>query len=320
MAIYLIICLGFFGCAFMLSLWLFTIPGMRKEIHQRKILSKARRTKVSSSADILVSKARVSEISLVNEALLKIPVIKHFTHLVQKADIGVNAFVVFLICAILYVGSYNLMRSSSAVVVLAHLIAVIVALIPVFVIQIKIRHRQKAFEKHFVEGLGIIRNALKSGQGLTSALRIVSEDASWPVDVEFKKLLAEVEYGFPFQDALDRLEKRVELDELSFFVSTIKIQQRAGGNLSEVIENIEETIRTRFELKREVNTLSAQGKMSGLVLVLVPVFLVIVLSIMNPGFFRPLFEEDIIRVALYALIGWGFCGVYFIYRIVNIKI
>lgn len=320
MDIRIIIIVSFFVGAFMLGMWMVTLPDLRKEEHQRKILAKARTPRSGSTADAVISKAPASEISYINELFLKIPIAGHFALLVQKADLGVNAFVVFLICAILYAGSFTLLRAYTIVPVMSNLGAFIMAILPLFIISLKIKQRRKAFEKHFVEGLNIIRNGLKSGQGLTSALKIVSEDAPWPVDVEFRKLLAEVEYGFPFQHALDRLDARVDLEELSFFVSTIKIQQQSGGNLSEVIENIEETIRTRFELKREINTLSAQGKMSGLVLVMVPVLLVVVLSVMNPGFFNPLLEDDLARMLLYVLIGWGLCGVFFIYRIVNIKI
>jgi tight adherence protein B len=303
----------------MLMLWVGSIPGMRQEMHQKKILQRARSTR-EESATILVSKAKISDISYINELFLKVPLIDYFAKVVQKADLGVNAVVVLLICLILFTGSYLLMRSYNMGATISFMFSFFVAILPLFAIHLKIQQRQKEFEKHFVEGLNIIKNALKAGQGLTAALNIVSQDAPWPIDVEFRKLLAEVEYGFPFHEALDRLDHRIELDELSFFVSTIKIQQKAGGNLSEVIENIEETIRTRFELKREVNTLSAQGKMSGMVLVSIPVLLFVALSIMNPGFFEPLLEETFARYMLYFLIAWGGVGVYLIMKIVNIKV
>jgi len=317
--IYLLIVGSVFFFMFMLMLWVFTIPASQTEKHQRRILAKAR-SNASSSPDIIVSGAKLSDISYINELFLKLPIVKHFSLMVQKADLGVNAFVVLLVCLILFVGSYMVVRSYKMVPLFAGIIGFFVAGLPLFVINLRIKKRQKAFEKHFVEGLNIIKNALKAGQGLTAALAIVSQDAPWPVDVEFRKLLAEVEYGFPFNHALERLDVRVGLEELSFFVSTIKIQQQAGGNLSEVIENIEDTIRTRFELKREINTLSAQGKMSGMVLIAVPVLLVIVLQVMNPGFFSPLLAEDTARYMLYFLICWGFVGVYFIMRIVNVKV
>ncbi len=316
--VYIIIISGIFGFSFLLFLWVLKTPERKAEAFQRKILSKVGR--FDKKGDFITTERHISDISFINIILSKIPFLNSLADLLDKANIKVNLFVflllsAFLFCFFIFLGT-TLNLSALTIVPLG----AIAATVPFLIIKIKLQNRRKMFEKNFVEALSIIKNALKSGQGLTSAIKLVSTDAPWPVDVEFKRMLGEMDYGFSFSDALTRLDKRIDLEELSFFIAAIRIQIQTGGNLASIIENIEEIVRTRFELKREINTLSAQGKMSGLILCSLPIVIVTVISIMHPGFFDPLINHPTGRKMLIGAVVLGFIGVYWIYKIVNIKL
>ena len=315
-----IILFSLFCFVFVVFLWFFNLPALKQESFQRKVIKKARRPSVVVAKKNVFQGQRLSEIPFINDLLIRVPVLRKLALTISRFELGANVFVILMSCFVIGGGLFVFLTTVGTDYYSAFSISFIFSLVPFFIIKCKLAHRRKRFEMHFVEGLSIVKNALKSGQGLTAAFKIVSEDAPWPVDVEFQKLLSEVEYGFSFQDALEQLERRICLEELSFFVSIIKIQMQTGGNLAEVIENIEQTIRTRFELKREVNTLSAQGKMSGLILVSMPIVLVLVLSVINPGFLNPLLNDPLgVKMLIVAIFG-GIIGVFWIFRIVRVKI
>ena len=228
--------------------------------------------------------------------------------------------VFFMVTNLLLVGTYLLCRLLLVQVFIAILVSIIVAGIPSAYVFFKIRHKKATFEAHFVEALSIIRNALQAGQGLSAALGIVARDAPWPINDEFQHVIREIEYGFSFEVAITRFEKRIRLPEVSFFSQAIKIQHQAGGNLVQTINNIEKIVRIRFEMKREINTLSAQGRASGFVLCSVPVILVVILNIIAPGYFDPILHDPMGKKVMIFTAILGVIGVLWIRKIVNCKI
>ena len=305
---------------FTFGFWMLTIPDLQKELRHRKVIKRATYNFTNHNSDFLVHKTVLSNIPIINKFLDKLPILKKFSMFIQEANVGINAFTLILICTVVYFLCYTVVYKIHLTPFLCFLIPLGFAVIPLLLVQIKVKIRRRKFEENFVDGITIIKNAIQAGQGLTSALNIVSQDAPWPIDIEFQKLLSEVEYGFSFDHALERLERRIPLEELAFFVSTIKIQRQSGGNLSQIIENIEETIRTRFELKREIRTLTAQGKLSGMILVAMPFFLLVAFSIINPGFLYPLLVDPLGQKALILSVVAGFLGIFWIWKIVNIKL
>lgn len=318
--IYVIIVFTTFSFFFLLCLWFFSLPQVKKEKKERKLIERALYNFEGTDSTIAAAQVMISDIPFINNTLGKVPAIQDLALRMQSAGIDVSFFTLVLVSVLSTSIIYELLRQVGTPIFVSLVLAVISGLLPIVYVRVKMNIRRNKFEQHFVNALTIIKNALKAGQGLTAALKIVSEDAAWPVNTEFKRVLSEVEHGMSFESALDRMEKRIALAELSFFISTIKIQRQAGGNLAEIVENIENTIRVRFELKREAATLSAQGRMSGGVLVSVPIVLVLVLNVMNPGYLLPLIENAIgIRVLIAGVI-FGIIGVFWIYRIVNIRL
>lgn len=196
---------------------------------------------------------------------------------------------------------------------------VIVWLIPRFVISKKIKERIKLFDGQLSEGITIISNSLKAGYSFLQAVAVVSEETPDPLSKEFKKLLKEMKLGIPEEDALKNLLTRMESEDLRLITNAILIQKDIGGNLSEILDNISETIRDRQKIKDELKTLTAQGRMSGIVVMLIPVFLGAVIYLLNKEYMIVLFTTlpGLIMVGL-AVLSETF-GYLMIRKIVNIE-
>jgi tight adherence protein B len=150
-------------------------------------------------------------------------------------------------------------------------------------------------------------------------LKLVAEEFGDPVGTEFGKTLDEINFGMPVPDALMNLTQRVDCEDLKFFVVSVIVQRETGGNLAEILENLGHLIRERFKFQGRVRVLSAEGRMSAMVLVAMPFFLVGVLSLLNPEYTKVLFFDPIGPVLIViALVMMGF-GTLVIKKLVAIK-
>ena len=124
-------------------------------------------------------------------------------------------------------------------------------------------------------------------------MQLVGEEFKDPLGAEFKRTIEEVQrWGIPFQEALQRLPERIESLDLKYFTVALIIQREAGGNLTDILESLSNLIRQRFELKDRVKALSAEGKMSAIILFALPFVIAIAMSILNPAYLRPLFTTE----------------------------
>lgn len=153
--------------------------------------------------------------------------------------------------------------------------------------------RREAFSKQIADVLLTICNGLHSGFSFQQSLGSIARDMQPPVSEEFALALSEMDYGVSQHDALIHMYERTKCEDLKMLVSALDITNRTGGNLSDVLETISETVRMRIKIRQEVKTLSAQGKTSALIIGLLPVFIIIILSILNPDYVGQLVYTDI---------------------------
>lgn len=192
--------------------------------------------------------------------------------------------------------------------------------VPGFYIRLKKNERIKLFDDELNEGIMIISNSLKAGYSFLQAISVVCEETKDPFAKEFKKLLKEMSLGIPEKDALTNLLKRVGSDNLKLVITAILIQKDTGGNLSEILDNIGETIRDRQKIKDELKTLTAQGKLSGTIVTLMPVFLGGIIYLFNKEYVILLFTTKIGLGMVIGTVFSEFLGFLFIRKIVNIDI
>jgi len=180
--------------------------------------------------------------------------------------------------------------------------------------------RLKLFSGQLGDALTLFANSLRAGFSFLQAVSSVAREMPDPVSKEFTKLMKEMSLGLSVEKALSNLLIRVPSDDLELLVIAILIQKEVGGNLAEVIDTIASTIRERITIQREVKTLTAQGKLSGIVVGLLPLFLGVTMFLFNPSYVMILFVNPIGQV----MIGLGILnmlvGIYIISKIVKIEV
>lgn len=193
------------------------------------------------------------------------------------ADI-LNTLKIKVSVSVFFIGSFLILLTTF--VVLARILppalsmgpAVGVGLAPFFALHYANRKYIRRFTDALPDCLSIISGAIKAGQGLESAIGQVAVSGPYPVNEQFKKVLGEMNLGLSLPEALTNLYRRMQSEELKICVTGISINQELGGNMSEILSNIERTMRDRFALERELKALSAQGVATAWVLGCLPVF------------------------------------------------
>lgn len=164
---------------------------------------------------------------------------------------------------------------------------------PKIVISHRKKERVKTFNEQLNEGTMIISNSLKAGYSFLQAIAAVSEETKDPFSKEFKKLLKEMSLGISEEIALHNMLYRMDSEDLRLIVNAILIQKDIGGNLSEILDNISDTIRERQKIQNELKTLTAQGRLSGIIVMLIPFFLGITIYLFNKEYMMLLFTTPI---------------------------
>ena len=181
------------------------------------------------------------------------------------------------------------------------------------------RYRVK-FEEQLVEALGTMANALRAGFSLAQAFESVVALDQRPISDEFALLQQQMRVGMSMDDALSSMEERIASDDLTLVVTSIDIARRTGGNLTEIFDKISQTIRGRMRIERRVRTLTAQGRMQGLVVSLMPVALGAIMTAIKPGLMLPFFFSIKGGVALLVSICLVVVGWLLIRKIVKIEV
>lgn len=162
--------------------------------------------------------------------------------------------------------------------------------------------RIRKFEESFPEAIDLIARALRAGHAFTTGLGMVAEEVPPPVGTEFRMLYDRQNFGQPLPDALKALADRVPLVDARFFVTAVLTQRESGGNLSEVLDNLARVIRERFKVKRQIRVVTAHGRITGFVLVLLPPCMAVAMYTLGPDNFAPLFTDPL---GIRMLIGAG---------------
>jgi tight adherence protein B len=187
-------------------------------------------------------------------------------------------------------------------------------------IQRKLARRRKLFSEQLPDNLQVLASALRAGHSFVGALSVVVDDSPSPSREEFRRVIADEQLGVPLQDALDEVARRMANRDLEQVSLVAALQRETGGNTAEVLERVTDTIRERFELRRLVKTLTAQGRMSRWVVSALPVVLLGVITAINPGYMEPLYNTGTGKGLLVAAGLFVVFGSIVIGRIVNIKV
>ncbi len=163
---------------------------------------------------------------------------------------------------------------------------------PVMILLMQRKRRFAAFDRQLPDALTMMKNSLQAGYTLNKAMQVIAEEMEAPVGEEFRDTVEEMRLGVPLSQAMNNLRRRIENNNLDIFITAVLIQFEVGGSLTELLENVSETIRERFRMEGEVKSLTAEGRISGIVVGVLPIALVAIISVMQPDYLEPLLATE----------------------------
>jgi tight adherence protein B len=216
-------------------------------------------------------------------------------------------------------------RANPAALFVAALVgALLFTFLPDMYVGFRSKRRVKRFNAQLGDIITMMANALRGGYSFLQTLDMVSREAPAPSADEFRRVVQEVGLGRSTEEALQNLLRRMPSDDLDLLVTAVNIQHEVGGNLAQILDTIGHTIRERVRIKGEIQTLTAQGRISGYVITALPIFLAGYITIVNPDYMGPLFTFGFppdawccMPVASLIMIGTGYWA---IMKIVDIEV
>jgi tight adherence protein B len=190
--------------------------------------------------------------------------------------------------------------------------------VPYFYIHRAARRRVNKFEELFPDAVSLIARALRAGHAFTATLTMVADEIDEPIKSEFRGLYEQHQYGLPLTQVFRTFAARVPLLDVRFFCTAVLMHRETGGNLAEVLDNLATVMRDRFRMRRQLKVLTAQGRMTGWILGLLPVILGIALFIINPTQMQS-FIADPLGIRLFELaVGLQVVGAFAIRKVLEV--
>ena len=180
--------------------------------------------------------------------------------------------------------------------------------------------RREKFNLQLPEALATMSNALRAGFSISQAFDSVVEQGEKPMSEEFAILQQQLKIGMSFEDALESLSQRVGSDDLMLVTTAILISRKTGGNVTEIFDKISETIRGRMRIERKVKTLTAQGRLQGIVVSAMPLFLGLIMTLIKPGLMIPFLTSLTGILAVLVMCALIFVGWLMIRKIIKIDV
>jgi tight adherence protein B len=289
---------------------------------QRAVRRRLKRGVVSGLVTKAVAKdeERLSDLSAFDRVLSRAGgMVSPLQLLIQQSGVKVTVGTVILSCAVAAVSAFAFCSIYVGLPLLAIPFAAIVGYLPIGYIKWMRSRRMLKFEEQFPEAMDLLARALRAGHALTTGLAMVADELRDPIGPEFKLLYDEQNFGLPLPQALKNFAARIPLLDARFFVTAVLTQRDAGGNLSEVLDNLASIIRDRFKVKRQVRVISAHGRITGWVLSALPTSLGLFFAANAPDVYYAFIKHPLgTKMVLGALV-LQVIGVFVIKRIVTIE-
>jgi tight adherence protein B len=233
--------------------------------------------------------------------------------------VGINRLILFIVIGMIaaFAGTYTfdggLLHAALAALFCG-------TVLPLLVLKLLRRRRQKKFSAQFPDAIEIIVRSLRAGHPVPIAITMVAREMTDPIGSEFGIVTDEITYGADLETALRNLYFRVGTDDLPLFVTAVAIQGSTGGNLGEILDNLSGVIRQRFKMRRKIRALAAEGRASALILSSLPICIFIAIQILVPNFYASVWNESLTKIVLTLAGCWMGVGNFIMYRLVNFRI
>lgn len=272
-----------------------------------------------SAIDILRKQKLLSEIPWFNRLLSLSRWSAKINLLVEQSGIQHPAGVFFLSALLLFSG-FMLGGLYTRNYLIFTSLAIFLGITPFFYIYWRKQKRMDKFQRQLPDALDLLARSLKAGHAFSGGLSMVAEEFDDPIGTEFSMTQEEIKFGVSVDDALKKLSYRVDCSDLKFFVTSVIIQRESGGNLAEILENISRLIRERFKIQGRIRVLSAEARISAVVLTALPFFIAFMISWLNPGYLRVMTTDPAGRVMIATAIIMMILGICVIRRMIKIEV
>ena len=305
-----------------LALWLFFTASSSQDVVRQRMdaVHKAERRGNVDLGVELVRDEMLSSVPVVHRFLLQWSWSTGFRAYVLQAGIKTKPAKIILICAILGLSSFLLMGMIYREIAVQFAVGAVFAVAPLAYVAFMRRRRLRQFEEHFPEALDLLGRAVRAGHAFTTGLEMITKECAEPIAGEFQTVFEEQNFGLPLRDALLNLTERVPLIDVGFFVTALMIQKETGGNLAEILDGLSRVIRDRFRILREVQTRTAQGRLTAAILMALPPLMMFLLGAANPEYMKPIYTDPIGPPLLYAAAVFQVAGSIMLWKIIHIEV
>lgn len=200
------------------------------------------------------------------------------------------------------------------------LISLAPAALPILYLMARTRRRLKRFTEQFPDSLDLIVRSLRAGHPISTAMGLVAQEMPDPIGTEFGIAVDEMTYGLDLRDALQNMSLRVRVQDLNYLVVAISIQHGTGGNLAEVLEGLSKVIRDRFHMFSKVKALSAEGRLSAVILSILPLVVAGAVWGLNPRYFNEVKDDPLFMILMSVGAGLLIAGNLIMWRMVRIRV
>jgi tight adherence protein B len=255
-----------------------------------------------------------------NQFLRRFRVVMQLEDLLKHAGISmdVTEYTIVTLCAAAIPVVCVLLLGGMALAVIPALLAGSVA--PYLWLRIQRSRRVKHFNEALPDAIDLLARALRAGHSVASAIEMVGEQSQDQLAAEFTQVFQQQRLGLPFREALVQMGERMPSRDLRFLITAILVQKETGGDLTEILDRAAHVIRERVQIEGEVRTRTAQGRLTGWVLSLLPVVMLILINLVNPGYSDILLHDPVGRYWLYAGAGLIAVGTLIIRKIVDVRV
>jgi len=238
----------------------------------------------------------------------------------EQADTSLTAVKLLLISMGMALVGGILALAIRIVPLLVPLVAAIMGFLPLIWVLMRRKRRLKQFAAQLPEAMEMLARTLRSGQGLGFGISLVANEMSQPISGEFNRIFEEQNLGIPMEQSLKELAERIPNLDLKFFVTAVILQRQTGGDLAEILDKIGNLIRDRFRIWGQVQALTGEGRLSGVVLLVLPLVLFLAVYQLNPGYITVLFTDPMGTKMLAIAVFMQIIGALVIRKIVNIRV
>jgi tight adherence protein B len=310
--------LVFIGVSAVIGVLFFIFGEGQAKTTERLDMLTGKKRKDDEATNILRKTALERDKSSLLNALT--PNLPSLQKLIIQADANITPSTFMGISLILGLLGFSASWLAGVKVYFAPLLGVLLAMVPFAWLLHKRGSRLKTFASQLPEALELVARALRAGHSLAAGLHVVAEESPRPIADEFNRVYEEQNLGIPIDESLKSMSDRVPNLDLRFFVTSVCIQRQTGGDLAEILDKIGYVIRERFRILGQVKALTAEGRLSGVILIALPFVLFLTMLHVKYDYVEKLWTHELgIKMSIVAII-MQLVGALVIRHIVNIKV